>query len=79
MPEPKAIGKKQLLNCLRQHGYTFKRQGKRRDIWKKKGSTRRVDVPRNALIDSRIAVIVLGQAGLSPQEIEEFLRGVDLV
>ncbi len=79
MPEPKAVKKKQLLNCLRRHDYTFKRQGKRRDIWKKKGSTRRIDVPRNALIDSRIAVIVLGQAGLSRQEIEEFLRGVDLV
>lgn len=79
MPEPKAVKKKQLNNCLRQHNYTFKRQGKKRDIWKEKGSTRRVDVPRTTLIDSRVAVIVLGQAGLSPQEIDEFLRGVDLV
>lgn len=79
MPEIKAIKKKQLANCLRKHGCTFKRQGKRRDLWRKRGSTVRIAVPRNALIDSRVAVVVLRQAGLSPQEIEEFLRDVDLV
>lgn len=67
------------MNCLREHGWTFKRQGKRRDIWKKKGDTSRVPVPRSAFIDSRIALIVLRQAGLSSPEIEEFLRRVDLV
>ena len=79
MPEPKAVKKRQLINCLRQHGYTFKRQGHRREIWKKKGDTTRVFVPRKASIDSREAVLVLNQAGLSSDQIEEFLRGVDLV
>jgi len=39
MPEPKYVKKKHLVNCLRQHGYTFKRQGNRREIWKKRGGT----------------------------------------
>ncbi len=79
MPEPKAVQKKQLMNCLRAHGWTFKRQGKRRDIWKKKGDTSRVPVPRDAFIDTRLAIIVLQQAELSSDEIEKFLRSVDLV
>ena len=79
MPESKAVKKRQLMNCLRKHGWAFKRQGKRRDIWKKKGDTRRVPVPREAFIDGRVAMIVLRQAGLSSQDIDEFLRGADLV
>jgi len=79
MPEAKAVGRRQLMNCLRRHGWTFKRQGNRWDIWKKKGSTDRIAIPRSRFIDSRVAITILGQAGLSPQQIEEFLRGVDLV
>ena len=79
MPESRAVKKKQLLNCLRRHDCTFKRQGKRRDLWRKRGSTTRIAVPRNVLIDSRVAIVVLKQAGLSEKEIEEFLRDVDLV
>ena len=79
MPEPKAVNKRQLVNCLRQRGYTFKRQGKRREVWKKKGGTTRVFVPMKASIDSREAVVVLKQAGLSSEQVDEFLRGVDLV
>ena len=78
MPEPKAVKKRQLINCLRRHDYTFKRQGNRREIWKKRGGTTRVFVPRSTSIDSREAMVVLKQAGLSRQQIEEFLRGADL-
>lgn len=65
-----------LTNRLRQAGYTFKRQTDRMMIWKQKGSTRRVMVRRNRDHDDDAVRVLLRQAGLSPDEIEAFIKEV---
>lgn len=65
---------KDLLTArLRDAGFGFKRQGKRVGIWKRKGSTDRVDVPRRSWFTESQARHVLTQAGLSSAEINDFL------
>ena len=73
MADPVWVSRSQLHNCLRQHGWTHKRQAHYADIWKLRGSTQRINVPRTKSIPEARVRIVLGQAGLSAEQIEDFL------
>lgn len=68
------ISRTQLLNRLRQEGFTHGRDAKRVSIWRQPATGRRVTVPRNKTL-TRIAVeSVLRQAGLDEAGVDEFLR-----
>ena len=60
-----------LVRVLRDAGFVFKRAGRRRDTWKRRGSTDVVLVLTGAVSDS-IATTVLLQAKFSKPEIERF-------
>lgn len=62
-----------LLNALRELGYTFKKSGHRADLWKEKGGVKRVSVPRNSTHPPESAQSILGQAGMSRDDIQRFI------
>ena len=62
-----------LINALRDLDFSFKRQADRVVIYKKAGSTARVNVRRVTLHDEDYCRILLGQAGMPPDEIELFI------
>lgn len=66
-----------LTNALRSLNFKFKRQADRVMIWKQRGSTLRVSVRRNRFHDPDYARIVLKQAGMSPEDIENFINSAN--
>lgn len=62
----------QLKNRLRDANFGFKKQGKRVDIWKKKGSTDRVTIPRRDFMTLGETKSILRQAGLPESDIQQF-------
>ncbi len=62
-----------LLNALRELGYSFKRSGHRADLWKEKGGVKRVSVPRSTNHPPESAGSILGQAGMSRDDIQRFI------
>jgi ribosome-interacting GTPase 1 len=66
------VSREQVINRLREAGWHFKRRAKRVEIWKK--GTQRVDlVTRKALAENYVRALFT-QAGLTPAQIEQFLR-----
>jgi hypothetical protein len=68
------ISKRHFVNKLRELGYSFKEQKKRAELWRKPGTTSMVWLPRNKELSEVYVVSTLLQCGLSPTEIEEFIR-----
>jgi hypothetical protein len=66
-----------VLNALRKLNFSFKRQTDRVDLYKQKGSPRRVSLSRNAMHDPTYVRIVLKQAGMPEPEIERFIQETD--
>lgn len=77
MPEGVWVPRPQLLARLREAGWSFKRHGKRVEIWKKAGTTQRLSVPTQKLVAVPHVRVVLRQAGLLAREIERFLHEAD--
>lgn len=67
------ISREQVIARLRQANYTYKKRGPRTELYKKKGCTHRIFVPRRKVFTEQLVRIVLGQAGLTPGEVEDFL------
>lgn len=66
-----------LINRLRQAGYSYKTRSDRVEIWKQAGSTRRVQIRRHRSHSREYAATTLRLAGLTPEQIEEFLGECD--
>ena len=62
------IDKSTLIAWLREFDYSFKRAGKRADLWKRPGSTHRLSVPRTQKIRVSQAKEILVQAGMAPED-----------
>jgi hypothetical protein len=62
-----------LREAIRSLGYTFKRQADRVEIYKQRGSIKRVELRRVDLHDENAARSVLRQAGMSGEDIEAFI------
>ena len=73
-PQPDCIPRNVLVARLRKAGFTFKRETARVSIFKQRGSLRRVAVHNRRILDSREASAILYQAGLSQEEMAEFLE-----
>lgn len=63
-----------LINALRSLNFSFKRQADRVEIYKQRGSTRRVEIRRCDLHDENAAKIILHQAGMSDADITKFIE-----
>lgn len=72
------VSREAVVNRIREAGFTFKRQADRVEIWKKRGSTTRVDLRRRDMYDELYAATILRQAGLSEQEIAAFFQQIKI-
>lgn len=61
-----------MKDFLRQNDFRFKRKNEKHEMWRKKGGTRRVYVPRQQLSDDQVRTI-FSQTGLSPEEQHSWL------
>jgi hypothetical protein len=66
-----------VLNALRKLKFSFKRQTDRVDLYKQKGSPRRVSLSRNAMHDPTYIRTLLKQAGMADAEIDNFIQETD--
>ena len=62
-----------LINALRTLDFHYKGQTDRVVLYKKSGSTRRVEVRRKSMHDEQTVRILLRQAGMEAGEIERFI------
>lgn len=69
------ISREQVINRLREAGWSFKRQASRVEIYKKKGSAQRLSVAHRKQLELPYVRIVLQQAGLTKHQIERFIAG----
>ena len=67
------ISKTPFVNKIRELDYTFKRQAPRVDIWRKKGGTHYISVPRADQLEDEFVTHALRQAGCTREEILAFL------
>ena len=70
------IPTKQFCNKLSELGYYYKTETSKVRLWRLRGGTRIVPVPKKDLIPEAHVRSQLRQCGLSPEKIEEFLKCV---
>lgn len=67
------VSRTQVVKRLRDAGFTFKEKGKHAELWRKRGSVERVFVNLRDEFDEQMIKVTLSQAGLTSQQIREFL------
>jgi hypothetical protein len=68
------VPRDQIVNRLREAGYRFHRKADRVEFYRRPGDIRRVSIPRRDLIPEPIACAILHQAGLTHEQIAQFLK-----
>ena len=67
------IQRSALINAVREYGYRFKRQAQRTEIYKKAGSTERLQITRRKSLAPEDARMILLRAGMPLEDVEQFL------
>jgi hypothetical protein len=67
------ISRDQVIKRLRAAGYSFKRKGKKNEIYRQSGSGQRVNLATRKKLEVDYVRIVLTQAGLTREEIDKFV------
>ena len=67
------IRRDQFINKIRELGYRHKRSTERVDIYKKRGQTHRITIPRRKDLDEKYVRSTLRQAGCTTENIESFI------
>jgi hypothetical protein len=62
------------VNKIRELKYAYKSQQKRTYLYRKTNGTHYISVPMADLLEDEFVISTLRQAGLSPAEIQSFLR-----
>lgn len=68
------LPRSRFLKVLREYGYTYKKETKRTDLYRKKGSRMYVAVPKNAELEEEFVRWVLQREGCSPEQIVHVLQ-----
>ena len=68
------IKKAFFVNKLRELDFTFVRPADRVELWRQRGSSRRVNVPRRDEIPEAHVIFSLRQCGLEEDEIRAFIQ-----
>lgn len=68
------IPKRDLIPLLRAANYTYKNRTKRRELWKHRGSTKRLLLPRAKQVDPLIALDILVKTGMPREEAERWIE-----
>jgi hypothetical protein len=66
--------REEVINKLKEAGYKFKRNAWRVTVFKKQGGTHRVHVPVRDIISDEWVRSAFRQCGMTPEEVEAFLR-----
>ena len=74
MRDPVFISRDQLIRCLRDAGWSHKAEKRRVELYKKPGSPERLSISKRKSHPESYVRMVLGQAGLRREQIEEFLK-----
>ena len=69
------VERTEFIRELRRLGYSYKETKKRVDLWRKKGDTHKVLLPRRDLLTISYVRTTLKQIGCSDEEIEAFIKG----
>ena len=72
------VRKEAFINKIRELNYTYKKQQKRVDLWRKAGGTHFISVPRRDLLDEEFVSSSLRQAGVSEEEIRTFISSTHI-
>ena len=67
------IPRQHFLNKIRQLNYSFKRQTKRVDLYKKQGGTHRIFLPQVKELEDEFVKSSLKHAGCDEEEINAFI------
>jgi hypothetical protein len=67
------VRREAFLNKIRELGYSYKSQQAKTQLFKKKGGTHRMFIRVTDLLEDDFVMGSLRQAGLSDQEIKQFL------
>lgn len=68
------IPRQQVINRLRDASFRFKKRGDRTELYRQSGTGQRVFVPLRDLLTEDEATVVLSQGGVTPEQVDEFLR-----
>ena len=60
--------------CADRWGFEFKKQSDRVMLYKQRGTTKRVEVRRNQAHEDDSARVILKQAGMASEDVEQFIR-----
>lgn len=67
-----SVSREQVIRCIRERGWFFDEQGKKAQLYRQTGNTRRLALPTRAFYPEAMLRIILAQAGFSAVEIERF-------
>jgi hypothetical protein len=67
------VHRETFINKIRSIGYAFKTETKRAYLWRKKGSTHFIYVPKTEILEDDFVKSSLWQAGCTKEEIEGFV------
>ena len=68
------VTREQVTRFLRDHSWKYDRKAKHVEIWKLKGSVKRLSVATRDIFPEDLVKITLSQGGFSRQDIEKFMR-----
>jgi hypothetical protein len=71
------VSRDSLINAIKSKGFAFKRQTERIDLYKQKGSTKRVEIRKRDYFDRKSVTHILRTAGFSMEEVRAFLGECD--
>jgi hypothetical protein len=69
------ISRDQIIAKLRSLDYRYSDRTKRVEIYRKRGSATYVNVPLRDQMELTLVRIILGQAGLTPSQVNDFIAG----
>ena len=67
------VSRTQVIERLREAGFTFKTKAKHAELYRKRGGVERVFVNLRDQFDEQMVVVTLFQAGLTRQQVNAFL------
>lgn len=68
------ISREQVRKRILRENFSYKGETDKVELYRQAGTKQRVALPRRELYEETLVRIILAQAGLSPSQIDEFLR-----
>ena len=69
------ISREQVINRLRAQQFVYQDRTKHGELYRQKNTGQRVNVPRRDFLEPEAVRLILRQAGLSNEEVADFIEG----